>query len=625
MTRRASSHRPRLTAAHLAALALAASAALAPSAAKAQDVLLRGRETGTPPPLEIVRILAQDPTAFEFQRAWRARAAAVRARRTEIAATLGGTYTASQLAQQGAAITGVMPVAVIPVLYSDRSPVHELSEYQERLFGGGSGAVSVSELYSEMSGGVFTFSGEVLPWVTLSRPASDYEPSGEDDRYGNVAAFLHDALVVADDLVDFGQFDSDGPDGIPNSGDDDGVVDVAAFIYPSAAKFCYEGATGIWPHRWTYAAARYWAGEPAAPFSTSDPSARGGTIQVDDYIIQNGVECDGETLMGTGTISHELGHALDLPDLYDTDLEDGTESEGIGHWGLMGAGGWNRQMSPAHMSAWSKDRLGWLSVTSITRPGTPVSLSPIQRSRTAVRVDVSGSREYFLLANRQPLGSDRHLVEPGVLIWHIDPDRISERQYWNQVNADADHKGVDLEEADGRDDLDHSNNRGDAGDPFPGSAGTTEFTSTTYPGSDAHRGDSPCTVGVRSIRMRGSTASFVVNPAERLKVLGDADGSLTVDEDDVYEAYWYALGWQRPGSAIQVDNADVDGDGDVDIRDGFLIDAFRSGYRVPVEGMGVPELVVCEGGAPRARIALPSYQAPSTASLIKASASRSRR
>ena len=186
------------------------------------------------------------------------------------------------------------------------------------------------------------------------------------------------------------------------------------------------------------------------------------------------------------------------------------------------------------------------------------------------------------------------------------PDGIpnsGERQYWNQVNADADHKGVDLEEADGYDDLDHSNNRGDAGDPFPGSAGTTEFTSTTYPGSDAHRGDSPCTVGVRSIRMRGSTASFVVTPAERLKVLGDADGSLSVDENDVYEAYWYALGWLRPGSAIQVDNADVDGDGDVDIRDGFLIDAFWSGYRVPVEGMGVRELVVCEGGAGGAVVA----------------------
>ena len=98
-----------------------------------------------------------------------------------------------------------------------------------------------------------------------------------------------------------------------------------------------------------------------------------------------------------------------------------------------------------------------------------------------------------------------------MLIWHIDPAGIGERRWWNRVNADANHKGVDLEEADGLDDLDHSENRGAGGDPFPGSAGATEFTSTTYPASGPYRGDSWCTVGVRSIRMTGSTASFVVN------------------------------------------------------------------------------------------------------------------
>ena len=63
----------------------------------------------------------------------------------------------------------------------------------------------------------------------------------------------------------------------------------------------------------------------------------------------------------------------------------------------------------------------------------------------------------------------------------------------------------------------------------------------------------------------------------------------------------------------------------MDIRDGFLIDAFRSGYRVPVEGMGVAEAVVCEGGGAGARGALPSYQTRSAASLISLTASRSSR
>ena len=578
-------------------LALIAATAAQPRHSAAQDVLVRGREAGVEPPPEILRILAEDTTAFRFRRAWKERATAVQARRAEIEASLGGNYTPSELADQGASIAGVMYLPVIPVVYSDRLPRYDPSQYQQRLFGSGSGAVSVSQLYSEMSGGLFEIDGSVLPLLQLPRPASYYEPAADDDKYGNIADFLSDALALADPLIDFGQFDNDGADGVPNSGDDDGFVDVAAFIYPTAAKSCGRGATGIWPHRYTYSETQALAGGQNAPFATSDASARGGMILVDDYIIQSGVQCDGESLMGTGTISHELGHGLDLPDLYDTDLEDGTDSYGIGFWGLMGTGDHNHQMSPAHMSAWSKDRLGWLTVTSVTRTGTWVSLRAIQQDGEVARIDAPGSTEYFLLANRQRLGSDRYLKQAGLLIWHIDPDQVVRHRLSNRVNADARHKGIDLEEADGRDDLDYAQRRnpGDTGDPFPGATGSTAFTSTTYPSSRAYNTDSPCTVGVRFIQVGGSVASFFVNPSERQRVLGDANGDLNVDGSDVNSAYWHALGW-REGN-IQLEDADVDGDGDVDIRDGFLIDAFRSRYRVPVEGMGALELVACDANA----------------------------
>ena len=57
-----------------------------------------------------------------------------------------------------------------------------------------------------------------------------------------------------------------------------------------------------------------------------------------------------------GTFCHELGHVLGLPDLYDTSEN---SAAGIGVWGLMGAGNWQRQTSPAYMSAWSRYRLGF--------------------------------------------------------------------------------------------------------------------------------------------------------------------------------------------------------------------------------------------------------------------------
>ena len=56
-----------------------------------------------------------------------------------------------------------------------------------------------------------------------------------------------------------------------------------------------------------------------------------------------------------GTLCHEIGHILGLPDLYDTSE---SSAPGIGDWGLMGTGNWNNQVSPSSFSAWSSSRLG---------------------------------------------------------------------------------------------------------------------------------------------------------------------------------------------------------------------------------------------------------------------------
>src|SRR5206468_6409889 len=56
--------------------------------------------------------------------------------------------------------------------------------------------------------------------------------------------------------TDWGQFDNDGPDGIPNSGDDDGVVDFVAFLQPEVGGECVRNtppSTGIWSHRFIIA------------------------------------------------------------------------------------------------------------------------------------------------------------------------------------------------------------------------------------------------------------------------------------------------------------------------------------------------------------------------------------
>ena len=495
------------------------------------------------------------------------------------------SYSSSSLAAAGAAAAGTYSIPVVAGLYSDASAPFSLSEYQTRLFGDGAGSVSLSEYYAEISGGVFAMSGQVLDWGTLPNPASYYEPVGTD-QFGKTDEFLRDALMAADGATDFGAYDNDGPDDVPNSGDDDGFVDTAAFIYASEAKSC--GGPGIWPHRWVYEA--WW---PAA-FMTNDVSANGGFIQVSDYIIQSGLACSGPGIMASGTIAHEMGHALGLPDLYDTDAGDGTDSEGIGHWGLMGSGNHNHQVSPAHMGAWSKDFLGWVNVTTIVANQTAVQLQAVQTARTVLRVDVPGANQYFLLSNRQRTGSDTYLHEPGLLVWHIDQDVIDAGQSLNRVNTDANHKGVDIEEADGLVDLDNKSNRGDQGDAFPGSSGNTTFNLASNPSSRDYA-DVGSGLALENITHSGGLVTFDIFIDSFTEfVWGDVTDDGLVNSADLLETYSFSLG--STGNPATIGRGDVDGDGDVDVMDGFVIHSFidgvgTSGFRVGDIGLGEAPVV----------------------------------
>jgi hypothetical protein len=156
----------------------------------------------------------------------------------------------------------------------------------------------------------------------------------------------------------------------------------------------------------------------------------------------------------------------------------------------MGSGNWNTQESPAHLCAWSKIQLGWITPTNIAVNMLGVEIRSVKQSATVYKLWSNGisSNEYFLIENRQAEGFDKHLKGAGLLIWHIDDNQPDNDNYL--------HKMVDLEESDGEDDLDFNRNRGDAGDPYPGSGGlnnpNTIFDATSYPnsrnyaGSDTH-------------------------------------------------------------------------------------------------------------------------------------------
>ncbi len=411
------------------------------------------------PPVEIAGLDAKPLVPLEFSRAWLAKAEGVRRKRAELqaAGALDGA-TPELLAESGAALTGTLRVAVIPVHYADVSPPFDPEVLQERLFGPVRGdTMSFAAYWEEVSGGLLTVEGVVTPWVKLRHEARHYLPNSDYAwaSFGRIRELREEAIRAADRMIDFGQFDNDGPDGIPNSGDDDGYVDFVALVYATDCRNDWR-AGAIWPHRGAM-----------APIETNDEKAGGGKIRIADYVVLPATESGTCDPMHIGVLAHETGHALGLPDLYDYD----GSSQGIGAWGLMGTGSHSERHSPAHLSAWAKEQLGWVRVDWLKESQSTIELPPVQHSRMVYRYDIPDKRnEYLLLENRRRIGSDKGLPGEGLLVWRIAPDR-GELGAWN---ADEEHPAVGLIEADGRRDL-RRGRYADPGDPFPGAARRDTF------------------------------------------------------------------------------------------------------------------------------------------------------
>jgi M6 family metalloprotease-like protein len=343
---------------------------------------------------------------------------------------------------------------------------------------------SLTDYYDEVSYGNITVTGTVFNWTTL--PSNDTVYEGGNNGLppgGQTGQLIEDALDDVDGGIDFGQFDNDGPDGTPNSGDDDGFVDFVAFVHPEIGGEC--GGTGIWSHRWNY---RFWANSGGSPYTTDDTRSGGGFIQIDDYVVQPALNCSGGTIE-IGVFAHEFGHAFGIPDLYDTDPAP-NDSEGLGHWSLMASGNWNTPSRPAHWDAWSKSQLGWLTPTLLTSQSLGQAIDRVEDNPTAIQV-VTGNGKYFLIENRQVFGFDQNLPSCGLLIYDVDESIVASRRQSNQVNAvqncgafqqnAPDHAGIALEQADGLCQLEGNVNRGDAGDAFPGSTNNQTFDSASDP------------------------------------------------------------------------------------------------------------------------------------------------
>ncbi len=300
-----------------------------------------------------------------------------------------------------------------------------------------------------------------------------------------------DALALVDPTVDFQQFDTDN----------DGHVDGAFIIHagPGAED------TGDTNHCWSHAI-------PWLNYMTNDGVVIDGATNVPEFnLVTPALDT---TLCCIGVMCHELGHIVGLPDLYDGSRD----TWGVGYWSLMGYGAWgaggNTPWSPSHADAWCKAQVNWVTPTNISTNTYNLPILDAETYPVAYRVWRDGvvSDTFFIIENRQKKGFDTPLPGSGLLIWHFDP-RFS-----------AYHNRVDLEEADGCDDLDNGwgyrpdphyyhHELGDSGDPYPGDSNNTIFDSLSYPASTDGWGN-PTNVSIRNITIAGDTVycDIIIDP-----------------------------------------------------------------------------------------------------------------
>ena len=278
------------------------------------------------------------------------------------------------------------------------------------------GYPSAGQYFADQSNGSYRPQFDVFGPVTLSRNVAYYGTDGSkegDDQHATDAVVEGCRLANEQFNINWADYDSDN----------DGYVDFVYVIY--AGKGQADGGTSetIWPHNWEVSSAISYG----SCTYTSAQRTLGGK-KIENYAMSG--EMSGNSLGGIGTLCHEFGHVMGLPDLYDTDY--GTNYENCltpNDWDVMDGGSYNGDgHCPPNYDPWEKDFFGWLTPINLGNEGQNVTLYAngttnqqtyqINTSGKYVSPTTSGLRYY--IENRQAVGWDAPLTGHGMLIWKVN-------------------------------------------------------------------------------------------------------------------------------------------------------------------------------------------------------------
>jgi hypothetical protein len=188
------------------------------------------------------------------------------------------------------------------------------------------------------------------------------------------------------------------------------------------------------------------------------------------------------------------------------------------------------------MDPWSKWRLKWITPTLVTGILLDEPIAPAAAIADVYQL-LSGTAttgEYFLVENRQFLGFDAGLPGSGLLLWHVDTTKLTNQEecYPGGPSCVNFHYRVAVVQADGLYHLEQGANRGDPGDPWPGSTGKQVFDDASTPSSRLYNGGlSGASVSDITIVGNTITATLAAGPRFALTVTKAGGGSGTVTSD----------------------------------------------------------------------------------------------
>ena len=245
--------------------------------------------------------------------------------------------------------------------------------FEDLLFSEDPGAISMRNMYLEMSSGQYTVNGDVTDWVDVPYNEARYG----NDACGSIVCatvwlFVQDSAndwyqemldggmtagQINAHLSQFDVWDRYDHDGDGNFDEPDGYIDHFQSVHAGVGQETGGGAQGsdaIWSHRW-------YAFFNLIGSAGPDGNLLGG-IQIGDSDYWIGDYTIEPENGGVGVFAHEFAHDLGLPDLYDT--AGGENSTGF--WTLMSSGSYGNDgtedigSKPIHMGMWEKFQLGWL-------------------------------------------------------------------------------------------------------------------------------------------------------------------------------------------------------------------------------------------------------------------------